>query len=86
MNDRRYYSDIDVAEEQEFELLKERLQGNGTEKESSYLYENRETSRVVATDEQSGVLITIAGHEDSRNNGNFRLTKGMAVESLRRKD
>lgn len=84
MNNNRYYPNIEQAEQQETQILSERLNANNTLKEISFLYVNKQNSRVLAKDSAEGRMVTVAGNgEDS---GNYHLTKGVALEAMRRPD
>lgn len=81
MNDNRYYASLDDAEQQETELLKERIHEHNLSKAMSFLYVNKQTGRALAKDHADGRMITVAGN--GKDSGNYHLTKGVTVQSTR---
>ncbi|QQO90205.1 hypothetical protein pEaSNUABM5_00063 [Erwinia phage pEa_SNUABM_5] len=82
MNGNRYYASLDIAEQEESELLRERIHEHNLTKAMSFLYVNKQTDRALAKDHADGRMITVAGN--GKDSGNYHLIKGVTVQSTRR--
>lgn len=79
----RFYANLDRANVEEREVLAQRALANHTTQETSYLYVNEKTGRVMARDAHDGKMITVAGSDDLHNDGSYVLRQGFRIETAR---